>query len=140
MVLVPTAALAATFIVSVADAELPDGTVIGLVLKAEKDTPDGAEPVTDSATGPEKLSSEVQVIVTIPEPPCAIEIVGVELRVKSGLVGVSSATLFAPASKNQTFPEESTTRSCGCVMLPIDHSVNCPLGAPTLGVLVGATT
>jgi hypothetical protein len=140
MVLVPTDALGATLTVSVAPKEPPDGTAIGLVLKAEKDTPVGGEPVTDSATGPEKLSSEVPVIVTMPEPPCAIEIVGVALRVKSGVFGVSLPTLFACVSKNQTFPEESTTMSCGCVMLPIDHSVNCPLGAPTLGVLVGAAT
>jgi hypothetical protein len=140
MVLVPADALGATLIVSVADAELPDGTAIGLVLNAEKETPMGAEPVTDSVTGPEKLSCEVPVIVTIPEPPWGIEIVGVALRVKSGVVGVSLPTLFAPVSKNQMFPEGSTTRSCGCVMLPIDHSVNCPLGAPTLGVLVGVAT
>jgi len=139
MVLVPTDALGATLIVSVAPKEPPDGTTIGLVLKAEKETPVGTEPVTDSATEPEKLCSEVPVMVTIPEPPCAIEIVGVAPRLKSGVVGVSLPTLFAPDSKNQTFPEESTFRSCGCVMLPIDHSVNCPLGAPTLGVLVGVT-
>jgi hypothetical protein len=85
MVLVPTDALGATLIVSVADKEPPEGTAIGLGLKAEKDTPAGTEPVTDSATEPEKLSNEVPVIVTMPDPPCGIEIVGgAGLRVKSG--------------------------------------------------------
>jgi len=141
MVLVPTGALEARSIVRLAEALPPEGTEIGLGLNAEKLTPVGTEPVTDKATGPEKLSCEVPVIVTIPEPPCGIEIVGGDgLRLKSGEVGVSSATLFAPDSKTHMLPDESTTTSCGCVLLPIGHSVNCPFGVPTLGALVGATT
>lgn len=140
MILVPTAALGSTVTVRLAEALPPDEIEMGFGLKAEKLTPAGTGPVTESATGPAKLSSEVPVIVTMLELPCAIEIVGVAVSVKSGAVGVSSATLFDPASKTQTFPEESTTTSCGCVWLPIDHSVNCPFGAPTLGALAGATT
>lgn len=141
IVLVPTEVLDATLIPKVAGALPPDGMEIGLGLKAEKVTPVGAEPVTDSVTGPEKLSCEFPVIVTVPEPPCGIEIVGADgLRLKSGAVGVSSATLFAPDSKTHMLPDESTTTSCGCVLLPIGHSVNCPFGTPTLGALVGATT
>ena len=99
-----------------AEALLPDGTEMGLGLKAEKLTPAGTEPVTDSVTGPEKPSREVPVIVSMPEPPCGTETVAGEgLRLKSGVVGDSSATLFAPASRIQTLPEESTTTSCGCV-------------------------
>ena len=85
MALVPTDALGATLIPKVAEALLPDGIEIGLGLKAEKVTPVGTEPVTDSVTGPEKLSCEVPVIVTVPEPPCGIEIVPSDgARVKSG--------------------------------------------------------
>lgn len=141
MGLVARGASEARLTVRVAEALPPDGTEIGLGLNAEKLTPVGTEPVTDRATGPEKLSCELPVIVTMPEPPCGIEIVGGDgLRLKSGALGVSSATLFVPDSKTQTLPEESTTTSCGCVWLPIDHSVNCPFGTPTLGALVGATT
>lgn len=69
MVLVPTGASGARLTVRVAEALPPEGTEIGLGLNAEKLTPVGTEPVTDKATGPEKLNSEVLVIVTIPEPP-----------------------------------------------------------------------
>jgi hypothetical protein len=116
MVVVPTGTLAPTLMVRVAEALPLDGTEMGFGLKAEKVTPAGTEPVTESATGPEKPSWEVPVIVTMPEPPCGTETVGGEgLRVKSEAVGDSSATLFAPASRIQTLPEESTTTSCGCV-------------------------
>jgi hypothetical protein len=82
--LVPGVALAATLIVSVADADPPDEIEIGLGLK-ENVTPVGTEPVADSVTGPEKLSIELPVTVTVPEPPCGIVTVpGATLRLKSG--------------------------------------------------------
>lgn len=96
----------------VAEALPPDGTEIGLGLKAENVTPDGTDPVTDNVTAPEKLSCEFPVIVTELEPPCGIESVGgAGLIVKSAEVGESLATLFAPASRSHTLPEESTTTS-----------------------------
>ncbi len=67
--LVPTGAPGATLTPKLAEALPPDGIEIGLGLNAEKVTPDGTEPVTDSVTGPEKLSCELPVIVTVPEPP-----------------------------------------------------------------------
>lgn len=139
MGLIATVALAATLIVRVADALPPDGTEIGLVLKAEKVTPAGTAPVGVSVTGPEKPDCEVPVIVTVPEPPCGIETVGaLGLRVKSGAVGVSLAILFAPLSAIQMLPAESATTSCG-LLLPTDHSVNWPFIDPVLGLLSGAT-
>jgi hypothetical protein len=53
---VPTAALGPTLTVKLEEAVPPDGTEIGLGLKAEKVTPEGTEPVTERVTGPEKLN------------------------------------------------------------------------------------
>jgi len=56
IVYVPTGALGPTLIVKLDEAVPPDGTEIGLGLKAEKVTPEGTEPVTDKVTEPEKLN------------------------------------------------------------------------------------
>jgi hypothetical protein len=133
----PSEAPDPTEIPRLAEAEPPDGIEIGLGLKVENVTPAGTAPVTDNVTGPEKLSIELPVIVTVPEAPCGIEIVGgVGLRPKSGAVGVSLASLFVPLSAIHTLLAASTTTSCG-ELLPTDHSVNWPLGAPMLVLLIG---
>jgi hypothetical protein len=139
--LVPGAASEAMLTARLAEAVPPEGIEIGLGSNTEKPTPVGTDPVTESATVPEKLSCETPVIVTVPEPPWATEIVeGEALRLKSGTVGTNSASLFAPLSKTQMLPDESTTTSCGWVLVPIENSVNCPFSAPILGALVGETT
>jgi hypothetical protein len=69
MPFVPGGASEATLIVRVAEVLPPEGSDIGLGLNTEKLTPVGTDPVTESATEPEKLSCETPVIVTVPEPP-----------------------------------------------------------------------
>ncbi len=109
---VPVGAAAATFTVNEAEAVPPEGREIGFGLNVEKVTPLGTEPVTDKVTAPAKLNNELPMTVTPADPPCAIEIVGVvTLRLKSGVVGVSSPTLFVPLSRNQMFPEASAATS-----------------------------
>jgi len=81
IVLVPTGALEAILMLNVVVALPPEGIEIGFGLNVEKVTPAGTTPVTDNVTGPKKEFSDIPVIVTMPEPPCGIEIVdGAELR------------------------------------------------------------
>jgi len=140
IVLTPGVALPATLIVSVAEAEPPDGIMIGFGLKVENVTPAGTEPVTDRVTGPVKLRIELLVMVTLPEPPWGIVTVpGAALRLKSGWVSVSFAILLPLDSAIQTAPLESTTRSCGPLVGSNDHSVKEPLVTPVLALDVGET-
>lgn len=107
----PVGAEGATLIVNAAETVPPDGILIGLGVKLEKLTPDGAL-VTASVMVPEYPVIEVPVIAISPELPSGIETVpeGV-LSPKSGVMAVILAILFALDSITHVLPDESTITS-----------------------------
>jgi len=109
----PNGAASATLTVNVAAAVPPDGTLIGLGVKLEKLTPEGAL-VTASVIAPEYPVIDVPVTVMPAELPCGMVTVPEEVpSPKSGVIVVILAILSVPDSITHVLPDESTITSCG---------------------------